>query len=119
MKAICAWCSKSLGHRPPLSNRDTTHGICVACRHRFFAQYIPASGEGHPGLPRPHATRERRRQLADERWLRRRARRLGQLSFSAGELRWLAGRARDAGRAAFAEALEHEAGNKAGDEAWR
>jgi len=43
---------------------------------------------------------------------------LGQLSFSPDELRWLAGRARNAGRIAFAEALEGEAGHKAGDEAW-
>lgn len=119
MKAICAWCSKSLGHRPPLSNPATTHGICVTCRHRVIAQYIPASGKGHLRPPRPHPTTERRRQLADERWLRRRARRLGQLSFSADELRWLAGHARNAGRMAFAEALEREAGHKAEDGAWR
>ena len=27
----CAWCKKTLGRKPPLSDRRVTHGICGEC----------------------------------------------------------------------------------------
>ncbi|KKN75172.1 hypothetical protein LCGC14_0383310 [marine sediment metagenome] len=31
MKIVCAWCDKSMGEKPPLSDTRTTHGICDQC----------------------------------------------------------------------------------------
>lgn len=31
MKLECSWCQKDLGTREPVSNLETTHGMCPSC----------------------------------------------------------------------------------------
>jgi len=35
MKAVCAWCKKSLGYRPYGDASKVTHGICKDCKKTF------------------------------------------------------------------------------------
>lgn len=35
MKIVCAWCGKDLGEKPPLEDKETTHGICEECAAKF------------------------------------------------------------------------------------
>jgi hypothetical protein len=31
MTRLCAWCKQTMGQRPPLEDKQPTHGICPAC----------------------------------------------------------------------------------------
>jgi len=31
MRIACSWCKKDLGEKPPLENKEVTHGICLTC----------------------------------------------------------------------------------------
>jgi hypothetical protein len=40
MKRLCAWCGGGLGTASRRDDQPPTHGLCPACRRRFF----PAAG---------------------------------------------------------------------------
>ena len=35
MKIICGWCSKDLGEKLPIEDKNITHGICEICLIKF------------------------------------------------------------------------------------
>jgi hypothetical protein len=45
MKRRCAWCSKVYGHKQPLRDRRTTHGMCPTCKQRLV-QKLHAGDKG-------------------------------------------------------------------------
>jgi len=62
MKLECSWCQKDLGTREPMSNLDTTHGMCPSClRLRIypFVRHVRESRSKEQARPdrRPLATR--------------------------------------------------------------
>lgn len=36
MRIVCAWCSASMGEKPPLDDQSETHSICQSCRQKTF-----------------------------------------------------------------------------------
>jgi len=36
MKRVCAWCNQEMDDVDRPGNRPVTHGLCPACRRRFF-----------------------------------------------------------------------------------
>lgn len=40
MTAVCAWCGRVLGIRPPFDDERLTHGICAEC----MATHFPKKG---------------------------------------------------------------------------
>lgn len=41
MKVECAWCGKSMGEKPPLENKEVSHGICKTCYGEQLATMDP------------------------------------------------------------------------------
>lgn len=40
MIRICAWCGKTLGEKPPYSDKSKTHGACDSCTKRILKEEI-------------------------------------------------------------------------------
>jgi hypothetical protein len=39
MKILCSWCKKDMGEKPPLEDRDITHGLCTACAKKIEVEF--------------------------------------------------------------------------------
>lgn len=53
MRIVCAWCKKELGEKEPLTNKETTHGICSECATKMMSNpepYIKLLGSFSDGL---------------------------------------------------------------------
>ena len=49
MRRVCAWCGRSLDDIPEQAGREVTHGLCPACRERFFARAEIVKDMSSPG----------------------------------------------------------------------
>lgn len=38
MLVVCAWCGRVLGTKPSLGQSGVSHGICLDCEKKYFAE---------------------------------------------------------------------------------
>ncbi len=56
MKRVCAWCGRELDQSERRTGLQVTHGICQACRDKFFAKALAKEAGSLPTQPTDRIT---------------------------------------------------------------